>query len=198
MPGLRYRLAQGDGQVRAHMPLAPLDWPTRLGICAIMTQSGPNLDCNRPVAGATCSGRRKSRAELHVYTRYMTTTRRTPAEILIIDDDFVMRELLELHLSDEGYKVRTAEDAIDGGKMMIAAPPDLLVLDMHMPHMEGDRFLKLLRADERFRNLKVIVLTAEQSLDFMMKVTELGVSDFLNKPIDKDLLLEAVKKVLAT
>jgi DNA-binding response OmpR family regulator len=128
----------------------------------------------------------------------MTSTRRTPAEILIIDDDFVMRELLELHLTDAGYKVRTAEDAIEGGKMLMAAPPDLLVLDMHMPHMEGDRFLKLLRADERFRNLKVIVLTAERSLDFMMKVTEMGVSEFLNKPIDKDVLLETVSKVLAT
>lgn len=128
----------------------------------------------------------------------MTTTRRTPAEILIIDDDFVMRELLELHLTDAGYKVRTAEDAIEGGKMLMAAPPDLLVLDMHMPHMEGDRFLKLLRADEKFSNLKVIVLTAERSLDFMMKVTEMGVSEFLNKPIDKDVLLETVSKVLAT
>jgi len=128
----------------------------------------------------------------------MTTIERTPAEILIIDDDFVMRELLELHLSDEGYKVRTAEDAVAGGKMLIAAPPDLLVLDMHMPHMEGDELLKLLRADESFKNLKVIVLTAEQSLDLMMRVSELGVSDFLNKPIDKDVLLETVSRVLAT
>lgn len=127
----------------------------------------------------------------------MTTTRRTPAEILIMDDDFVMRELLELHLSDEGYRVSTAEDAVEGGKMLIAAPPDLLLLDMHMPHMEGDRFLTLLRADERFRNLKVIVLTAEQSPDFMMRVTDIGVSEFLLKPIYKDVLLETVRKVLA-
>lgn len=128
----------------------------------------------------------------------MTTTRRTPAEILIIDDDLVMRELLELHLTDEGYKVRTAEDAVEGGRMLIAAPPDLLMLDMHMPHMEGDRFLELLRSDERFRNLKVIVLTAEQNIDFMMKVTDIGVSAFLNKPIYRDELLETVRKVLAT
>jgi DNA-binding response OmpR family regulator len=124
--------------------------------------------------------------------------RRTPAEILIIDDDFVMRELLELHLTDEGYKVRTAEDAVTGGNMLLAAPPDLLVLDMHMPHMEGDQFLKLLRADETFKDLKVIVLTAEQSLDLLMKVSELGVSDFLNKPIDKEALLITVGRVLAS
>jgi two-component system phosphate regulon response regulator PhoB len=128
----------------------------------------------------------------------MTTTRRTPAEILIIDDDVSMRELLELHLADAGYKVRTAEDAVAGGRMLIAAPPDLLLLDMHMPHMEGDQFLKLLRGDERFRNLKVIVLTAEQNLDFMMKVTDIGVSEFLQKPIYKDELLATVRQVLAT
>jgi DNA-binding response OmpR family regulator len=128
----------------------------------------------------------------------MTTTRRTPAEILIIDDDVVVRELLELHLTDAGYKVRTAEDAIEGGRMLIAAPPDLLVLDMHMPHMGGEQFLKLLRGDESFKNLKVIVLTAEHSLDFMMKIIGIGVSDFLLKPIYKDVLLETVRKVLAT
>ena len=128
----------------------------------------------------------------------MTTTRRAPAEILVIDDDVVMRELLALHLTDEGYKVRTAEDAVEGGKMLIAAPPDLLMLDMRMPHMKGDQFLKLLRGDESFRNLKVIVLTAEQSIDFMMKVTGIGVSDFLLKPIDKELLLATVSRVLAT
>ena len=122
---------------------------------------------------------------------------RTPAEILIIDDDYVMRELLELHLTDEGYKVRTAEDAVTGGKMLLAAPPDLLVLDMHMPHMEGDQFLKLLRDDESFKDLKVIVLTAEQSIKFMLKITDICVSDFLVKPIDKAMLLATVKKVLA-
>jgi len=128
----------------------------------------------------------------------MTSTRRTPAEILVIDDDDVMRELLELHLTDEGYKVRTAEDAVEGGRMLIAAPPDLLVLDMRMPHMAGEQFLKLLRGDESFKDLKVIVLTAEQSIDLMIMVTDMGVSDFLLKPIDKDQLLETVRKVLAT
>lgn len=139
-----------------------------------------------------------SRADLHIFNRYMTTMGLTPAEILIIDDDAVMRELLELHLTDEGYKVHTAEDAIAGGKLLMAAPPDLLVLDMHMPHMDGDQFLTLLRADERFKDLKVVVLTAERSVDFMIKVTDLGISDFLNKPIDKEELLETVNRVLST
>ena len=125
------------------------------------------------------------------------TARRAPAEILVIDDDVVIRDLLELHLTDEGYQVRTAEDAVEGGKMLIAAPPDLLLLDIHMPHMPGDEFLKLLRGDENFKKLKVIVLTAEQSIKFMLKITDIGVSDFLVKPIDKDVLLATVKKVLA-
>jgi DNA-binding response OmpR family regulator len=121
----------------------------------------------------------------------------TPAEILIIDDDLVMRELLELHLTDEGYRVRVAEDAVEGGRMLVAALPDLLLLDMRMPHMKGDEFLELLRGDENFTNLKVIVLTAERGVDFMIKVTDLGVSDYLNKPIDKDELLATVRRVLA-
>lgn len=127
----------------------------------------------------------------------MTSTQRTPAQILVIDDDFVMREVLQLHLSNAGYAVRCGEDAVEGGKMLIAAPPDLLLLDMKMPFMEGDQFLELLRGEEKFKGLKVIVMTAERSVDLMMKVTDLGIADFLAKPIDKDSLLSAVRKALA-
>ncbi len=119
------------------------------------------------------------------------------ADILVIDDDLAMRELLDLHLSNEGYRVRLAEDAVEGGKMLIAAPPDLVLLDMRMPHMGGDQFLALLRGDDKFKNLKVIALTSIQTFGFMMKVTDIGVSEFLHKPVEKELLLATVRKVLA-
>ncbi len=127
----------------------------------------------------------------------MTTAPHKPADILVVDDDDLMRMVLELHLADEGYTVRTAEDAVEAGKMLIERTPDLLLLDIRMPHMTGDHFLELLRGDEKFKNLKVIVLTAERSVALMLKITEFGISDFINKPVEKDLLIETVKKVLA-
>ncbi len=118
------------------------------------------------------------------------------ADILIIDDDLFMRELLQLHLMNEGYKVRVAEDAVEGGKMLMAAPPDLLLLDIRMPHMGGDEFLSLLRGEAQFKDLKVIALSSIQNSGLMMKVTDIGVCDFLHKPVNKEALIAAVKKAL--
>lgn len=122
---------------------------------------------------------------------------RTGFDILIIDDDLFMRELLELHLTQEGYKVRTAEDAVAGGKMLFEKRPDLLLLDIRMPHMGGDQLLSLLRGDEQFRDLKVIALSSIQNTGLAMKITDLGVCDFLNKPVNREHLLAAVRKALA-
>ncbi len=124
-------------------------------------------------------------------------SQRTRADILIIDDDFGMRELLALHLSHAGYRVRTAEDAIEGGKALLAGVPDLVLLDMRMPHMGGDTLLELLRADEALKHLKIIVLTSIRNDAFLQKINDLGVSGLLAKPVDKDLLLKSIEKVLA-
>jgi CheY-like chemotaxis protein len=119
------------------------------------------------------------------------------ADILIIDDDFGMRELLSLHLANAGYRVRVAEDAVEGGKLLLNALPDLVLLDMRMPHMGGDTLLELLRADEATKHVKIIVLTSIRNDAFLSKVSNLGVSGLLAKPVDKDQLLANVARVLA-
>lgn len=126
----------------------------------------------------------------------MNTPTATSADILIIDDDLFMRELLELHLTHEGYRVRTAEDAVVGGRMLLAKRPDLLLLDIRMPHMGGDQLLSLLRGDEQLKDLKVIALSSIQNTGLAIKITDLGVCDFLNKPVSREALLAAVRKAL--
>ena len=121
---------------------------------------------------------------------------KTGFDILIIDDDLFIRELLELHLTQEGYHVRTAEDAVVGGKMLFEKRPDLLLLDIRMPHMGGDQLLSLLRGDEQFRDLKVIALSSIQNTGLAIKITDLGVCDFLNKPVSREALVAAVRKAL--
>jgi DNA-binding NarL/FixJ family response regulator len=66
-----------------------------------------------------------------------------------------------------------------------------------MPHMGGDTLLELLRADDNLKHLKVIVLTSIRNDAFLTKVSNLGVAGLLAKPVNKDLLLETVEKVLA-
>lgn len=119
-----------------------------------------------------------------------------PADILVIDDDIGMRELLSLHLSRAGYQVRTAVDAVSGGQMLMAARPDLVILDVRMPHMSGDKLLELLRGDSEMKNIKVIMLSVMQSERLDSAVERLGVSAFLHKPINKDVLLENVARAL--
>ena len=67
--------------------------------------------------------------------------------ILIIDDNASFRELLRIMLSNEGYAVQVAEDAVEGGKAMLATQPDLVICDIDMPYMDGLELLAALRED---------------------------------------------------
>ena len=78
------------------------------------------------------------------------------ARILIIDDDESMRELLRLHLSGAGYEVQLAEDAIAAGYLVLKNPPQLIISDVNMPHLDGFEFIEALRADKSVPEIPVI------------------------------------------
>src|SRR5437870_3155410 len=59
-----------------------------------------------------------------------------PATILVVDDDQTIRELLQLHLRNAGYAVHVAEDAVEAGHLVLRSPPDLIISDVNMPHMD--------------------------------------------------------------
>ena len=74
-----------------------------------------------------------------------------PATILVMDDDECMRGLLRLHLSNAGYTVLVAEDAIDAGHLLLQQLPDLILADVEMPFMDGLEFLRAVKADRATR-----------------------------------------------
>ena len=115
-----------------------------------------------------------------------------PASILVVDDDANVRELLRLHLSAAGYEVQAAEDAIAAGYLVLRTPPDLIVCDVHMPHMDGFEFISALKADRSIPEIPVIFLTTFEEGDHRGK--ELGVVAYLTKPIRADRLLSMVAK----
>src|SRR5439155_1215915 len=95
-----------------------------------------------------------------------------PATILVIDDDQTIRELLQLHLRNAGYAVHVAEDAVEAGHLVLRSPPDLIISDVNMPHMDGFEFIAAVRADNSLPYIPVIFLTSEEEGEIRGK--ELG------------------------
>jgi len=115
-----------------------------------------------------------------------------PSSILIVDDDESIRELLRMHLSAAGYEVRVAEDAIVAGYMVLRSPPDLIISDVNMPHMDGFEFVAALKADKSLPSIPVIFLTSMEEGDSRGKA--LGAVGYVTKPVRADRLLALVAK----
>jgi len=112
------------------------------------------------------------------------------ASILVIDDDESIRELLRLHLSAAGYEVRLAKDAIEAGYSLLANPPDLLIVDVLMPYMDGFEFVEALKADKTLPDIPVIFVTSVE--DGEARGREMGAVGYLTKPVRADRLLALV------
>jgi CheY-like chemotaxis protein len=114
------------------------------------------------------------------------------ASILVVDDDESMRELLRMHLSAAGYDVQVAEDAIAAGYMVLRSPPDLIISDVNMPHLDGFEFIEALKADKSLPNIPVIFLTSVEEGDHRGKA--LGAVGYITKPVRADTLLSLIAK----
>jgi DNA-binding response OmpR family regulator len=113
--------------------------------------------------------------------------------ILLVDDDTLLRRSLAFNLEQAGYAVTAAANAEDGLAMARRDPPDLVLLDIGLPGMDG---LDALRHLKETLNLPVIFLTARRrELDEVLGL-ELGADDYVTKPFDTDVLLAHVKAVL--
>ena len=114
------------------------------------------------------------------------------ATILVIDDDEYMRTLLSLRLSNAGYQVLLAEDAIVAGHLVVRRRPDLILVDIEMPFMTGVEFMKALKADPEVSDIPVIFVSSRD--DFEDEAKKLGAGAYLKKPVLADQLLAAVAR----
>lgn len=115
--------------------------------------------------------------------------------ILVMDDDAYMRELMGLHLSNAGYDVLVAEDAIVAGHLVLQKSPDLVVADIEMPFMNGLEFVQALRSDPSVSHIPVIFVSSRDDLEDLAK--SFGAMAFLKKPVLADQLLAAVAQQLS-
>jgi DNA-binding response OmpR family regulator len=113
--------------------------------------------------------------------------------ILLVDDDALMRRSLAFHLEQAGYQVHTAANAEDAISFARNSPPELVMLDIGLPGMDG---LDALREIKAQNNLPVIFLTGRRrELDEVLGL-ELGADDYITKPFDVDVVLAHIKAVL--
>ena len=118
--------------------------------------------------------------------------KRARQRVLIVDDDRMVRMLVRLLLEKEGYDVIEGENGLHAVELSRRERPDLMVLDLMMPEMDGFEAIDKLRRDLSLAALPLIVLTAESGPDTERRVLELGADDYLIKPFEPGVLLSRV------
>lgn len=115
--------------------------------------------------------------------------------VLIIDDSDVLRKIVSFNLTKEGYVVEEARDGLEGLEKMKSNKPDLVILDIMMPHLNGFEVLKRMRADSELSNVPVIILTAKGGENDAKMALQSGANGFLTKPFSPVKLVEEVRRV---
>jgi DNA-binding NtrC family response regulator len=118
------------------------------------------------------------------------------ARILIADDDRHVRLVLRGCLEAEGYQVREAGDGFEALDAIIQWAPDVMILDLAMPNLDGMRTLGEIEHVDPHLKPRVIMLTAWASVPAAIKALGLGVSAFLEKPLDPEMLRQAVARAV--
>jgi chemosensory pili system protein ChpA (sensor histidine kinase/response regulator) len=117
------------------------------------------------------------------------------SQVLVVDDSLTMRRALETMLGRAGYAVRTARDGMEALEQMLSDLPDLLVLDVEMPRLDGFELLSVLRAHPEFSNVRVVMLTTRAAEKHRRRAEALGVDAYLVKPCPEDELLAVFQRL---
>ncbi len=115
-------------------------------------------------------------------------------KILVIEDDPDLLSVLSQHLVNHKYDVLQAVDGQEGFQKVEEGKPDLIILDVKMPKLDGYTFIKELRTKKEHAQIPVMVLTAHSDLDSLFKVE--GVAAYFTKPYEIEKILAVIKKVL--
>jgi EAL domain-containing protein (putative c-di-GMP-specific phosphodiesterase class I)/CheY-like chemotaxis protein len=118
-------------------------------------------------------------------------------DILAVDDQPEVLDLLKRQLERKGFSVRTAGDAFEASRELAACRPRVILLDLMMPRIDGAAFLERLRTEHSPASLPVIVLTASDLRQDMLRCLDAGANDFMLKPVDLDALIARVEVQIA-
>jgi putative two-component system response regulator len=117
-------------------------------------------------------------------------------KVLVVDDGAANRELIEACLAGVDCEVRLAEDGPSALKAIETAPPDLVLLDVQMPGMDGYTVCQRIKSDPKLRLVPVVMITALNQTDDRVKALESGADDFMSKPVQRVELVARVRSAL--
>lgn len=119
-----------------------------------------------------------------------------PAKILVVDDNPANRHIFEQRLSSRGYEILTAHDSEQGLAMAREMRPDLILLDVMMPKMDGIEVCRRLKSDPACPFIPIIMVTAKVDPKGVVEGLDAGADEYLTKPVDHTALVARVKSML--
>ena len=116
--------------------------------------------------------------------------------ILLVDDEPDLVELVSQRLQATGYDVMTACDGQQALDQVKKKRPDLIILDLMLPKLDGYKVCRLLKFDERYKRIPILIFTARAQEEDIKLATECGADEYLTKPFEAKILLEKLKGLL--
>lgn len=117
-------------------------------------------------------------------------------KILVVEDDNVYRKMLCEELSSLGFDLLSTDDGEEGLAKAIAEHPDLILLDLILPGLDGISFIKEIRKDEWGKKARIIVLTNYSSNEKIAEILEAGVHDYMDKSVSAEEIKKSVRQKL--
>jgi chemosensory pili system protein ChpA (sensor histidine kinase/response regulator) len=174
----------------------------------VVKSVGPQVSSIRGIAGATILGdgrvviildmgalvrsEWRARPDSDVATR--GEDRRTFA--LVVDDSITVRRVTQRLLERNGMRVMTARDGVDALSILQEHIPDVILLDIEMPRMDGYEVASHVRNDERLQDIPIVMITSRVGDKHRARAIELGVNDYLGKPYQESQLLDAIEPLV--
>jgi DNA-binding response OmpR family regulator len=118
-------------------------------------------------------------------------------KILIVDDEVQLVEMVKLRLEANGYSVITACDGQEGLDKARIEKPDLIILDLMLPKIDGYKVCRMLKFDEKYKNIPIILFTARAQQEDEKLGKEVGADAYITKPFEPQVLLDKIKALIS-
>jgi chemosensory pili system protein ChpA (sensor histidine kinase/response regulator) len=174
----------------------------------VVKSLGPQISAIRGIAGATILGDGRVVLILDMGSLVRSEWRARPTETvvldqrdrrtfaLVVDDSITVRRVTQRLLERNGMRVLTAKDGVDAVSLLQENLPDIILLDIEMPRMDGYEVAAHVRNDPRLKHIPIVMITSRVSEKHRARAIELGVDDYLGKPYQESQLLDAIEPLV--
>jgi chemosensory pili system protein ChpA (sensor histidine kinase/response regulator) len=174
----------------------------------VVKSLGPQISAIRGIAGATILGDGRIVLILDMGSLVRSEWRARPTETvvldqrdrrtfaLVVDDSITVRRVTQRLLERNGMRVLTAKDGVDAVSLLQENMPDIILLDIEMPRMDGYEVAAHVRNDPRLKQIPIVMITSRVSEKHRARAIELGVDDYLGKPYQESQLLDAIEPLV--